>query len=93
MGLKSWARGRAIRMLLEKLADKLEQAAKGGIGGAMDWSKVLHWGEALLWTLAPLIIDEAIRQLGGDASLDWKQLGLFSLASLAAYLRKQAKGV
>ena len=92
MGLKSWARRLVIKkVVVPEVADQLDEAAASigkGTGGVMK-AKLLKWGEAVVWFVVPVVIEEVSRQMQ-SGKLNWPAIGALSLATVAAYLRKQA---
>lgn len=55
---------------------------------AINWQKALYALEGALVFVLPLIIDRLLAMIEGG-EVDWKRLGMFCLASLAVWLRRQ----
>lgn len=53
--------------------------------------RIRYWLEAAVWFLAPLLIEQAIRlaEDGNFGVSDWRQLGLFCVLTLLAWVRLQ----
>jgi hypothetical protein len=54
----------------------------------IDWKKVLYSLEGAAVFVLPLLIDRLMTMIEGGA-VDWKRLGLFCLASIGVWLRRQ----
>ena len=54
----------------------------------IDWKKVRYTLEGAFVFVLPLIIDRLFTMIEGG-SVDWKRLGLFCLASIGVWFRRQ----